>query len=72
MRSREEIRAERRRYEADVSYDVWRGGGNPDRVNPERVEEAYYNGLTEEGAARQELQRQRSPEPEPEPENQES
>ncbi len=59
MRSRDEIRAERLRYEADVEYEVWRGGGNPDRVDLDRVDDHFYDGLTEDSAARDELHRQR-------------
>lgn len=59
MKSREEQREERRRYEADVSYEVWRNGGNPDRINYERVEDAYYNDVPSESTARREIERQR-------------
>ena len=56
--SRERDR-ERRDYEADVQCAVWRSGGNPDRVDPERVEDAWYDGRSSDAAARAELQRQR-------------
>ena len=65
MRSRDEQREERRRYEGDVSYDVWRNGGNPDQVDYERVTDGYYGGLQAEDVAREELRRQR-PRPVPE------
>lgn len=65
MRSRDdEQREERRRYEGDVWYDVWRGGGNPDRVDYDRVIDGYNDGRQAEDVARAELRRQRPPEPE--------
>ena len=67
MRSRDEQRKEQRRYEGDVSYDVWRNGGNPDRVDYERVIDGYYGGRQAEDVAREELRRQR---PQPVPEEQ--
>ncbi len=68
MRSREERERERREYEADVAYAVWRSGGNPDRVDHDRVLDHYYDGRYSDEAARSELRRMRPPEPEPEPE----
>ena len=59
MRTREEQREERREYEADVFYEVWRSGGNPDRINNDRVEDAYYNGCSYESATRRELNAQK-------------
>jgi len=59
MRNREEQREDERRYEADVYYDVWRNGGDPDRINFDRVENHYYNGDGSESATRDELRRQR-------------
>lgn len=56
-------REEERRYHADVAYDVWRSGGNMDRVNYERVQDAFYNSVDSESAARSELRAQRPPEP---------
>lgn len=67
MRSREEIRQERREFEADVRYEVWRSGGNPDTINEDRVEEAYYGGSYPEESAQRELRAQR---PKHEPEEQ--
>ena len=61
MRSRDEQREEQRRYEGDVWYDVWRGGGNPDRVDHDRVIDGYYEGRQAEDVARSELRRQRPP-----------
>jgi hypothetical protein len=59
MRTIKEQREERRRYEADVVYETWRSGGDPDRVNVERTEEHYYNGDSCENAVRDELRHQR-------------
>jgi len=64
---REERRAEERRYESDVWYDVWRAGGDPDRIDTERVSDAYQRGEFQEDAARRELLAQR-PKPQPEEE----
>ena len=52
-------REERRKYENDVFYEVWCRNGNPDRINPDRVENYFYDGISAEDAARQELQRMR-------------
>ena len=46
-------------YRGDVFYDVWRSGGNPDAVNDDRVEDAYYDGLEADYAASIELNHQR-------------
>jgi hypothetical protein len=59
MRTSEEIREERRKYENDVAYEVWRHGGNMDNVNSERIEEHYYEGAEVDHAAHAELQAQR-------------
>jgi hypothetical protein len=59
MKTREEQREDRRNYEADVCYEVWRNGGDPDRVNLERVEEHFYNGDESESVIRCELRHQR-------------
>jgi hypothetical protein len=59
MRSREEEREERRRYEGDVAYEVWRSGGNSDRINGDRVVDAYYDGYSADTAASRELAAQR-------------
>lgn len=63
MRSSDEIREERRRYEGDVIYEVWRRGGNVDRVDMDRVDDYYYGDVSAGHAAGSELKRQR-PEPE--------
>lgn len=52
-------REDQRRYEGDVFYEVWRAGGNPDRINDDRVSDRYYNGDSSEQAARSELSHQR-------------
>lgn len=62
MRDRYE---ERREYENDVFYEVWRSGGNPDAINYDRVEEHFYNGDYSEHAASHELLAQR-PQPQEE------
>ena len=30
-----------KKYEADYIYEVWRRGGNPDSVNPDRIPRDY-------------------------------
>lgn len=57
---------EEHRYQMDAMYEVWRAGGNTDRIDYERVSNHYSNGDTYETAARDELRRQR-----PKPEEQE-
>jgi hypothetical protein len=42
-------------YEGDVLYDTWRMGGNPDFVDPDRVEDYYEEGLYSEEVAQREL-----------------
>ena len=64
MRTREEQREERRKYEGDVAYEVWRSGGNPDRINDDRVENNFYDGHDYEYAARRELSTQKPRQPE--------
>lgn len=59
-------REEQREYENDVFYEVWRSGGNPDRINYDRVEDHFYNGDCYETATRHELRMQRPPQQEPE------
>ena len=56
---REQRREEERSYRADVDYDVWRSGGNMDRVDYDRVGDAFRDGRSHESAARSELQAQR-------------
>lgn len=57
---------EREEYRADVFYDVWRSGGNPDRIDYDRVSDRFYDGYQAEECARAELRAQRPREPEPE------
>jgi hypothetical protein len=65
MKSYEERREEQRRYESDVFYEVWRSGGNTDRIDPDRVQDRYYNGQDAESAASAELWAQRPKPQEP-------
>lgn len=46
-------------YEGDVVYETWRRGGNPDRVDRDRVEECYRAGLDSDTAAAREIRHQR-------------
>ena len=46
-------------YEYDVQYEVWRKGGNPDRVDSDRIEDYYEEGLYSEEAAQREINIQR-------------
>ena len=52
---------DRRRYENDVFYDVWRSGGDPDAIDYEAVSDDYYNNVCHDEAADYELIRQRRP-----------
>ena len=51
-------REERREYEGDVYYDVWCGGGEPDAIDFERVDECFYDGLQPEAASAIEIMAQ--------------
>jgi len=45
----------------DLCYDVWRSGGNPDLVDPDRFEYDYdgeYDYFTDKGTLRRELRSQ--------------
>lgn len=44
MRTRDEIRDERKRYYSDVQYEAYRRGMNPDRINPDTCDQHYYEG----------------------------
>lgn len=55
----EERNEERRRFEADAVYEVWRSGGDPDAVDRDRLHDAFYEGARSDEAARGELARQR-------------
>lgn len=59
MKSRDERRAERRKYEGDVYFEVWRSGGNPDAVGPDVVDSAFADGRYAEDVAADEVRRQR-------------
>jgi len=52
-------REERHKYEADVAYEVWRSGGNPDNIDYERIQDGYYAGERPKDMAETELQSQR-------------
>lgn len=52
-------------YRGDVTYEVWRNGGNVDRINDDRVRDSYDDGLYQDEAASRELRAMR-PQPEPE------
>lgn len=51
-------RDERRKFEADVYYDVWRSGRDPDRIDFDRVDENRGNGMSTEEAAAIEIKKQ--------------
>lgn len=57
MSNYEDRRKEEREYYADVYYDVWRAGGNPDRLEDDRVSNHHDNGLFHDEAARAEMRR---------------
>lgn len=63
---RDREREERRRYENDVFYDVWRSGRDPDRIDDDRVDDARWNGLSADEAAEAEIRAQRPKPVEPE------
>jgi hypothetical protein len=54
---------ERQEYRGDVFYAVWRSGGDPDRVDYDRVSDRFYDGYSAEEAAHSELRSQRPTEP---------
>ena len=56
-------REERRKYEADVAYEVWRRGGDMDRINDLAVEDEYYDGMYPEDSAGREMKRQAPTQP---------
>lgn len=49
---------DRRKYEADVAYEVWRNGGNPDETY-ERSYYDYHDGLSVEESVTGHLRRGR-------------
>lgn len=52
------MRTKRMDYHGDVTYDVWRSGGNPDSIDRDRVEDHFRDGDDAEIAARHELNAQ--------------
>lgn len=58
MKTYEERREEERQYHNDVFYEVWRSGGNPDRIDHDRVQDAYYNSRESGDAAHVEMRSQ--------------
>ena len=50
---------ERQKYEDDVAYQVWRSGGNCDRINYDRVRGNYSAGRSARYAANVEVTAQR-------------
>ena len=65
MKTYEERQEEQRQYQNDVFYEVWRSGGNPDRIDYDRVQDRYYNSQDAESAAADELRAQRPKPQEP-------
>ena len=59
MRTREEEREERRRFEADVYYEAWRQGRDPDRYS-ECAEDCYYDGKSPQECVADTAERERS------------
>ena len=41
----------RRKFDADVHYDVWRSGGNPDAIDRDALRDDYYAGEHAEDVA---------------------
>lgn len=60
---RAQRRDEERKFERDVAYEVWRNGGDMDRINPDRIQDHRQQGWNVE-ATRSELRAQRPKEPE--------
>lgn len=57
---------EQERYRGDVIYEVWRNGGNVDRISDDRVSDSFYEGYDSDAAAERELSAMRPPhDPEP-------
>ena len=52
-------RDEEREYEADVYYEVWRAGGDPDRIDTDRVNDSYWDSRDVESATKVELREQK-------------
>lgn len=49
----------RKEFEEDVAFEVWRSGGDPDRIDFDNVEDAYYRGLDYDEASLEILKKQR-------------
>ena len=64
---RQRDREESHRYQMDAMYEVWRAGGDTDRIDCDRVSNHRDNGDSYEAAACDELRRQR---PKPQDEEQ--
>lgn len=56
-RDREAERRERQDAYGDAVYDAWRRGLNPDRVDPERIDDDWYAGHSREDCAEREVDR---------------
>jgi len=52
-------REDRHKFEADVAYEVWRNGGNPDNVDLDRIDDSFYAGDFPEDVAVSEVRPQR-------------
>jgi len=52
-------------YWGDVVYEVWRAGGDVDRIDDDRVEDNRWDGMEYEDAASIELRHQRPENPDP-------
>lgn len=52
-------------YGHDVAYEVWRRGGNPDRVDFDRTSDDYWNDIPVGESAEQFLPKPEPEEPEP-------
>lgn len=50
-------------YRGDVLYEVWRSGGDIDRVDYDRVDDCQWEGVFYEDCARIEMRHQQPPEP---------
>ena len=46
-------------YRGDVTYDVWRRGGNPDQVDYDEIRDDFYDGLSPDESATRAIRRQR-------------
>lgn len=52
-------REDRRRYEGDVTYEVWASGGDIDAIDFDRVDDCRHEGMEADDAAKAELNLQR-------------